>query len=433
MTDHLILASLLALLVSGVGLNIGFWSIVGILRLCSNAFRRPARQSPALGVADVAVVIPAHNEEVALPKCIRALMRILPPSQIFLASDGSKDRTAQIAMAMGCNVIEIYPNGGKARALQTIISENRLCQKFKAILIQDADSEIDPDFLNRALPLFDDPKVVVVAGHVLSRWPDPGRLRLEMLFTAYRTRLYRILQAAFQYGQSWKWMSVSYIAPGFTSMYRTSILNEIEITAPGLVIEDFNMTFEVQRKKLGRIAYTPRARCSSEDPTSLRDYTRQVARWYLGFWQTVCRHGVWPGKFWVSLLPLLVELIALSVLFLMTPLLLVLHLLVGIDAVAWSIGELAFLPVSPMDIFVSFLVIDYGLTIVVAAVDRRPALLAYGFLFPLLRLLDSALFLSALVKSFCVQSDGRWTSPARHGADLSHDISRRSQRELHAA
>ncbi len=43
-------------------------------------------------------------------------------------------------------------------------------------------------------------------------------------------------------------------------------LREINISRSGLVIEDFNMTFEVHRKRLGIVAYTPGARCSTEDP-----------------------------------------------------------------------------------------------------------------------------------------------------------------------
>jgi poly-beta-1,6-N-acetyl-D-glucosamine synthase len=428
MTEQALLNIALLVLASGLGVSMVFWSTMGVLRLLSQGVQERKPQKALMSISEVAVVIPAHNEETALPKCIRALSKIISPAQIFVASDGSKDRTAEIAASMGCNVLEIFPNGGKARALQRAISDNHigplqraisdngLGQRFRAILIQDADSEIDPEFFDHALPLFNDPRVVVVAGHVLSRWPDQWRLRREMIFTAYRTRLYRLLQAVFQYGQSWKWFSVSYIAPGFTSMYRTSILDSIDIAAPGLVIEDFNMTFEVQHKQLGRIAYTPRARCSSEDPLCLSDYRRQVARWYLGFWQTVQRHGFWPGRFWAALLPLLLELIIISVVLVALPVLVIWQGLSGAEVLAWSMTDLSFQLVSPADVFIVFFCVDYLLTIVVAVVDRRVVLLFYGFTFPFLRIIDAALFLSALAKSFSARSDGRWISPTRYGA-----------------
>ena len=414
MTDQAITNLVLLVLSASVGINIAFWCAIGLLRFVTERFsgRRP-RPSTRLGVADVAVVIPAYNEQVALPKCIRALTKIIPASQIYVASDGSKDRTAAISVAMGCHVLDIRSNGGKAQALALAIKEYNLCDAYKAVLIHDADSQIDKDYLNHALPLFDDPEVVVVAGHVLSRWQNDRWTSRGMLFTAYRTRLYRIIQAAFQYGQSWKWTSVSYIAPGVASMYRTSALRKIDIVAPGLVIEDFNMTFEIQHKQLGRIAYSPCARCFTEDPFCLGDYRNQVRRWYLGFWQTVWRHGIWCGKFWAALCPLLAELLILCAFALTLPVMAVLHLAIGIDSVAFSLSDLAILPVSPLYLLAVFVAFDYALTVLVAVIDRRFLLLVYGIAFPALRLLDAALFLSALIKSFFFHSDGRWLSPQR--------------------
>jgi cellulose synthase/poly-beta-1,6-N-acetylglucosamine synthase-like glycosyltransferase len=412
------LTDLAMLAASGsLGVSLLFWSAIGLLRLAGETLGgRAAAPARALSVKDVAVVIPAHNEEVALPKCLRAILRIIPAEQVHVASDGSKDRTVEIARAAGCRVLDIQPNGGKARALDAAIRHFGLCETYRVVLIQDADSEIDPHYLERGLPLFDDEAVAVVAGHVLSRWRLDRRFGLDLVYTAYRTRLYRVLQAVFQYGMSWKPASVSYIAPGFASMYRTSALAQIDITAPGLVIEDFNMTFEVQRKKLGRIAYTPAARCTSEDPFSLRDYCKQVQRWYLGFWQTVLRHGVWPSLFWLSLGFLLVELVVVAGFLVVLPVALAASLAAGSPGLAFSPLDLSFHEISPLAALLLFLAVDYCVTIIVAIVDRRPVLLAYGLAFPALRLLDAALFLRALVLSFTAKSDGRWKSPERYTA-----------------
>jgi biofilm PGA synthesis N-glycosyltransferase PgaC len=417
MTTWLHSGWLLPMLAASLGISITFWCLVGICRLVFDSlFAPPRRNQASLSVADVAVVIPAHNEEVALPKCLAALTAIVPPSQIHVASDGSRDRTVAIAREAGCNVLDIQPNGGKAKALASAIDQFGLCERYKAVLIQDADSEIDPHYLENALPLFDDPRNVVVAGHVLSRWRNQFWPSLDMLYAAYRTRLYRLLQAAFQYGQTWRWTNVSYIAPGFASMYRASVLKHIDITAPGLVIEDFNMTFEVQRKRLGRVAYTPKARCSSEDPFTLNDYRKQVQRWYLGFWQTVRRHGVWPSLFWLSLGTLLVELLTISALALILPVMLALYLAAGIEVPAFSLLDMSIEMTSPVPLIVLFLAADYALTMVVSVVERRPSMLLYGLLFPLIRLLDAALFWRALITSFVAKSDGRWISPQRYAA-----------------
>lgn len=405
---------LLPMLAASLGISTTFWCIVGLCRFVFENLSGPPRRQASLSVTDVAVVIPAHNEEVALPKCLAALSAIVPPSQIHVASDGSRDRTVAIAREAGCNVLDIQPNGGKAKALASAIDKFELCERYKAVLIQDADSEIDPLYLKYALPLLDDPRNAVVAGHVLSRWRNQFWPSLDMLYTAYRTRLYRLLQTVFQYGQTWRWTNVAYIAPGFASMYRASVLKQIDITAPKLVIEDFNMTFEVQRKGLGRVAYTPMARCSSEDPFTLNDYRKQVQRWYLGFWQTVRRHGVWPSLFWLSLGPLLVELLTISALALALPLMLVLYLVADIQVPAFSLLDMTVEMTSPVPLIALFLAADYTLTIAVSLLERRPSMLLYGLLFPLIRLLDAALFWRALVTSFVAKSDGRWISPQRY-------------------
>jgi len=56
----------------------------------------------------VAVVIAARDEEKTIGQVIRALKsQTLPPSQIIVVDDGSRDRTGQIARSSGCQVIKL--------------------------------------------------------------------------------------------------------------------------------------------------------------------------------------------------------------------------------------------------------------------------------------------------------------------------------------
>ena len=52
-------------------------------------------------------------------------------------------------------------------------------------------------------------------------------------------------------------------------MYRTRVLPEIDMNPPGLVIEDFNMTFEVYQKRLGKVGFTLRRRRRDPGPGQL--------------------------------------------------------------------------------------------------------------------------------------------------------------------
>lgn len=136
---------------------------------------------------------------------------------------------------------------------------------------------------------------------------------------AYRERLYAAVQLLMKYGQGAGAANVVNIVPGFASMYRTRIVREIDVDAPEPRIEDFNMTFEVHAKKLGRIEFHPSAAVAyTQDPDNLRDYTRQVRRWTLGFGQTVRRHGWNRGQFWVVLYVHVLELISASFVLILT-------------------------------------------------------------------------------------------------------------------
>jgi cellulose synthase/poly-beta-1,6-N-acetylglucosamine synthase-like glycosyltransferase len=361
---------------------------------------------------EVAVLIAAHNEEACIAKTLQSALRIVPAEQIFVGSDGSSDRTVEIVRAHGCQVLDFQPNRGKAGALKGAIEHFELCSRFKAVLILDADSELDPRYLEDGLPLLDDPTVSAIAGHAVTKWHPHRRPRWSMLFSAYRVRLYRLLQAMLRYGQTWKQTNVSYIIPGAGSIYRTDILQQIDITAPGLIIEDFNMTFELHHKRLGRIAYSPNVRFTCEDPISLRDYWSQVRRWSLGFWQTVLSQGVWPSGFWLALAPFILELFVISVFFTVVPLLVVVS---GLQLLGWDFPtpQVLGMPLDLWDLFLALVVADYALTLLITAIERKPIMLIYGGAFLLLRWIDALLFLWTLPQAFLEKSNGMWSSPKR--------------------
>ena len=136
-------------------------------------------------------------------------------------------------------------------ALEEGIRTFGLVERFSVVLLLDADTRLDPGYFQAALPLFDDPDIVAVAGCAHSNWHTPGLSFLGRLVTAHRSRIYALTQRLLKYGQTWRRTNATHIVPGFASMYRTTVLPNITINPVGLVIEDFNMTFEVYRKRPG--------------------------------------------------------------------------------------------------------------------------------------------------------------------------------------
>jgi glycosyltransferase involved in cell wall biosynthesis len=68
--------------------------------------------------APALVVIPAYNEEAALPETLAELGAVRPDLDVVVVSDGSVDKTAALARAVGVHVIELPFNLGIGGALQ---------------------------------------------------------------------------------------------------------------------------------------------------------------------------------------------------------------------------------------------------------------------------------------------------------------------------
>lgn len=424
------------LLVFVFGLNFTLWGLIGLLRLIDDRFVRrhdrpdvapgprllrdpDAPRTGPIGLDEVAVLIPAHNEAVVLAASITAVRRLVPAGAVHVVSDGSTDDTVAIARRCGARVLATPGNLGKAGALQYAIRRFGLVRRYRAVLLLDADTQLADGYFEAALPLFDDPAVVAVAGCARTHWA-PGRMsHTGQLIVAHRERIYTMTQRLLKYGQTWRSLNATHIVPGFASLYRTEILPRIDMNPPGLVIEDFNMTFEVYRRRLGRVGFRLDAAATTQDPDTFRDYLQQTTRWSLGLWQTVRRHGLRRNLFSVVLALTLLELVSSSLLFLLLPLL---FLLLAVPELAPAVADLPGLSsvyttvhgyVRLETLAVGVLLPDYLTTLLVAGLQRRPRYLLFLPFFVLLRVVDAAVTLYALPRAFVARSTGRWVSPTR--------------------
>lgn len=397
---------------SSTSFNAILWSLFGLLRLIHESSSAAPEQEVNLRMPEVAAVIAARNEESALPHCLKAVTLIMPGTNVFVGNDASTDGTARIARDFGCNVYTAPVNLGKSKVLDATIRHFKLCTKYRAVLILDADSQVDPHFLRNGLPILGQRGVAVVAGHVISRRPVGGGF--AQIIHNYRKRLNLILQTLFRFGQSWAPLNFTIVAPGFASLYRSEVISELNIAEPGLVIEDINMTFELHKKFLGRVAYSPRVRCTTEDPLNLHDYSRQMRRWSLGLWQTMAKQGVWLGKFWLFLSAYVAELLLSALSYAVLAVLTLWALLTSPNETFWvpTLGGFILVPI----IYLPFIALltDVFVSMIAAAVSRDWRILLYAPLFPILRAVDIYWFLVTIPLAAFTKSDGRWASPVRN-------------------
>ena len=396
-----------------------------------------ARPAAALSAADVAVLIPAHNEALVIEESLRSIMALVPLDNVHVVSDGSTDATVEIARRAGARVIETQENVGKAGALEQAIGRFDLISRFPVVMLLDADTRVEPGYFTAALPMFDHPEVVAVAGCVRTARDRQMTLGGKVL-VGHRTRIYAVGQRALKFGQTWLRSNATPIVPGFASLYRTDVLPQMEMNPPGLVIEDFNMTFEVYQKDLGKVGFTLRAVAVTQDPDNLHDYVRQTKRWAVGLWQTVRRHPPRANLFTAMLTLLLIELITSSLLFFLLPLTLIVLAVPDLagGALSWpgfsEVHTVVAAHLTLTAVLFGVVLPDYLITCAVAVLERQPRLLLLGVFFPFLRVLDAAIGLYAIPAAWLSRSSGRWKSPARRAAGTTDEITAGTRDEITA-
>jgi glycosyltransferase involved in cell wall biosynthesis len=83
----------------------------------------------------VAAIVPAYNEEQTIGPVIEALLECRRLEEIIVVSDGSDDRTAEVARRYPVKVLELEQNVGKGGAMKAGVNETN-CE---VLLFVDAD------------------------------------------------------------------------------------------------------------------------------------------------------------------------------------------------------------------------------------------------------------------------------------------------------
>ena len=133
------------------------------------------------------VVIPAYNEEQSLPAVLQELAEQTPEYDVLVISDGSVDRTADIARAHGAHVAELPFNLGIGGALRTGFAF-AVRNGYDQAVQFDADGQHDPLAVATILgPLADGADMVIG-----SRFAEGGAVTYEV--SGIRRRAMKVLQ-----------------------------------------------------------------------------------------------------------------------------------------------------------------------------------------------------------------------------------------------
>ena len=231
----------------------------------------------------LALLLPAHNEELIIESTIKsAIASGQELRDIYVVNDNSTDATQKIAVRMlGRNNVLKVGRSGKAVAVKKATAHFNFIQRYEWLHVADADSLFGQDYFIRYRAKLDPTKYAVAIGFVQSlkgNWISTYRA----LAYTYGQQVHRRVQSG---------LKMITVFPGPVTTIRTDIIDKLDYAHTGIA-EDFDITLQVHRKKLGNIVYIPGAVNYTQDPQHLGDFIKQNQRWMRGYWQGVKKYGI---------------------------------------------------------------------------------------------------------------------------------------------
>jgi cellulose synthase/poly-beta-1,6-N-acetylglucosamine synthase-like glycosyltransferase len=151
---------------------------LGLLALASASFLRPKTATNRQPSHRFIIAIPAHNEANVIATSIRQLQALNYPKELFsihVVADHCSDKTAEIAREAGAFVHErnAGPRTGKGMALSWLFQRVLSDEECDAVGIFDADTSVDPNFLQIMDARLAQGDLVIQGQHLISN-PDSG-------------------------------------------------------------------------------------------------------------------------------------------------------------------------------------------------------------------------------------------------------------------
>lgn len=231
----------------------------------------------------IALLIPAHNEELVLGDTIQSAIDAgLQPEHIYVVDDNSSDATSKIARSLlpRENVHKVR-RSGKGLAIKKAAKKFELSQRYRWVHVADADGRFDSRYF-RELRSHLRVKHAAATGYMRSL---RGRYVSQYRVFEYTIgmEVHRRIQSIF---------GVIPIIPGPTSIFRADVFAQLDFNSESLT-EDFDVTLQIYRKGLGSIQFIKDAIAYTQDPLTVRTFIKQISRWNRGVLQVMSNHRVY--------------------------------------------------------------------------------------------------------------------------------------------
>jgi len=222
----------------------------------------------------VSLIVAAYNEEVVIESKVKNALELEYPRdllQVIVASDGSTDRTVEIAREAGADLVLDLPRGGK------IAAQNAAAEAATGSILafSDANSTWEPDALTELIEPFRDDRVGYVCGQVRFLGPDGGNL--EGAYWRYEMKV-REMES-----------ELAGVTAGNGAIYAVRSSAYIPLKPSGS--HDLSFPFALAKRGLASL-YRPRARASEKLVPSLEGELNRKRRMMIGLWDIVVGEGM---------------------------------------------------------------------------------------------------------------------------------------------
>lgn len=277
----------------------------------------------------VSIIVPAHNEEIWIGDCLKALLNLnYPKFEIIVVNDNSTDKTMDILNAIlhlrPLNKTYIpQPKSGTIQAVAvsekyphvTVVTKTGLKKagtvnaglsfaRYDYVCAIDADTILEPDALMKVMMHIElDPDRIVGAGSYFG------------LVNGFKIKDGKVLEHSFSYNPILAYQNLEYLRSFIGNRLSWSVLNAVPIVSGGFGIwrrdviaeaggydpdftcEDIEFTFRVhdyivKNKKDYRVISLPYSAAWTEGPSTIGALISQRERW-----QRVTNETIWRYKY----------------------------------------------------------------------------------------------------------------------------------------
>lgn len=244
----------------------------------------PQLSSDAANLPLVTVIIPAHNEEQWVERKIENTLTLDYPRdriQILVASDGSTDKTVEIATQFASRGVEVihYPErAGKVSTLnRTVPAANG-----EIVFFTDANALLEADSLRLLIKHFSSPQVGCVGGNRVCLATNTSSTEGESLYWRY---------------ESWIRHSESCFNSGLGAYGQLFAVRRQLFPFMSVVSDDFPIPMKILVSTGARTVFEPRARARIPAARTLRQELERKIRSHVAFLYDISNltRGLIPG------------------------------------------------------------------------------------------------------------------------------------------